>query len=89
MEVTFTQHNTYLLTIVVVVVIVKVVVMVVVVTILNNIIISSNSQLTAFALCAFRHRAPVSTPLSWGTHLVWVMPVFGTAQTWEENTKTK
>ena len=81
MEVIITQHNTYLLAIVVVVVIVMVVVMVVVVTILNNIIISSNSQLTTFALCAFRHRAPVSTPLSWGTHLVWVMPAFGTAQT--------
>ena len=58
-----TQHNTHLLAIVVVVVIVIVVVMVVVVTILINILISSNSQLTAFALCAFRHRAPVSTPL--------------------------
>ena len=50
-----TQYNTYLLAIVVVVVIIMVVV-VVVVTILINILGSSNSQLTVFALCAFRYR---------------------------------
>ena len=52
-----TQYNTYLLAIVVVVVvIIMVVVVVVVVTILINILGSSNSQLTVFALCAFRYR---------------------------------
>ena len=51
-----TQYNTYLLAIVVVVVIIMVVVIVVEVTILVNISGSSNSQLTTFALCAFRCR---------------------------------